>query len=173
MRLPLINNAYHHRSKAFTLVEVVVSTAIIGVVFVSLYAGISAGFAVVNLARENLRATQIMVEKMETIRLYTWEQISSNGYIPATFSAPFFPSIVTNSSSGSSTNYTSGAATVEQSGGLIYTGALTIADAPVSSQYSTNMKLIKLSLTWKSGQVERTREMQTLIAKHGLQNYIY
>ena len=41
---------------AFSLVEVVVCTAIVSIALVSLYGGISSGFAVINVARENLRA---------------------------------------------------------------------------------------------------------------------
>src|SRR5687767_14388252 len=68
------NISIQHR--AFSIIEVLVALAIAGVLFTSLYAGISAGFVVIETARENLRATQIMVEKLETIRLYTWEQIT-------------------------------------------------------------------------------------------------
>ena len=49
------------------MVEVLVAVSLVGIMFVSLYSGISSGFAVVQLARENLRATQILQEKMETI----------------------------------------------------------------------------------------------------------
>src|SRR5207237_602455 len=84
------------RQSAFSLVEMIVCTAIMVILFVSLYGGISSGFAVVNLARENLRANQIIVEKMETVRLYNWDQINSNGFLPPTFTAPFFPGVITN-----------------------------------------------------------------------------
>ena len=57
--------------RAISLVEVVFSIALVSVLFVSLYGGIASGFGLVNLARENLRANQIIVEKMETIRLTT------------------------------------------------------------------------------------------------------
>src|SRR5882672_783086 len=70
---------------AFTFVEVIIAMAAVGVVVVALYLGISSGFSIIRLARENLRATQIMVEKMETVRLYNWDQINSNGCIPRAF----------------------------------------------------------------------------------------
>ena len=57
---------------AFSMIEILVAMVVLGIMFVSLYSGFSSGFAVVQLARENLRATQILQEKMETIRLYTW-----------------------------------------------------------------------------------------------------
>ena len=64
--------------------EVLVAVAIIGTVFVSLYLGMTQGFAIVQVARENLRATQILQEKTEIIRLYTWDQINTAGFIPPT-----------------------------------------------------------------------------------------
>jgi prepilin-type N-terminal cleavage/methylation domain-containing protein len=63
---------------AFTLVELVVAMAVIGVVVVSLYGGITSGISSVRMARENLRATQILVEKTEAIRLYRWDQITNS-----------------------------------------------------------------------------------------------
>src|SRR5438309_11723539 len=78
-------------SKAFTLMEVLVAVAIIGVQFVTLYVGMTQGFGIVQVSRENLRATQILQEKMETIRLYTWNQITNAGFIPPTFTASFYP----------------------------------------------------------------------------------
>src|SRR5258707_2277441 len=83
---------------AFSLVEVVVSMGILGALIISLYAGIAWGFSIMRLARENIRATQIMTEKMETIRLYNWDQINSNGFIPTTFSVAYYPLGQTNGS---------------------------------------------------------------------------
>src|SRR5947209_8295222 len=84
------------RRSAFSLLDVVFSMALVTFLFVSLYAGIANGLALVNVTRENLRANQIILEKMETIRLYTWDQINSNGFLASTFKADFFPSVMTN-----------------------------------------------------------------------------
>ena len=61
-------------ARAFTIVEALVAACVVGVLFTSLYAGITAGFGALNSARENLRATQVMIDKMETLRLYSWNQ---------------------------------------------------------------------------------------------------
>jgi len=151
-----------------------VSTAVIGIAVVSLYAGIASGFGVLSVARENLRANQILVEKLETIRLYNWDQINSNGFIPPTFTAPFFPTVITNISGTNAngtpiySNYTNGA-----SGGVTYFGTVEITNAPVASQYATNMRLVTVSLTWTNGNIPRQRTMQTLISANGLQDYIF
>ena len=139
---------------AFTLSEVLVAVAIGSVVFVSLYSGLSSGFAIVQLARENLRATQIMQEKMETIRLYTWDQITTTGFIPTNFTDVFY----------SSTQY---------AGGLTYTGSVTIAASPITENYSNDLKMVTVKVTWESANVLRNREMSTLVSRYGLQNYIY
>src|SRR5713226_7153106 len=76
---------------AFTLAEVVVAMAVMAVMFVSLYGGITTGFAVTQLARENLRGTQIILEKMEGIRLYNWNQLVYSNMIPSSFTNYYYP----------------------------------------------------------------------------------
>lgn len=159
--------------KAFSLIEVIVCMAIIGITFVSLYAGIGSSFSIVNSARENLRANQILLEKLETIRLYSWEQINSNGFIPPSFTAAFFPSSITNVIGTNANGTLQTSVTNFQSGGLVYYGSVSIGDAPVSGQYATNMRLVTVSLTWTNGSTVRNRQMQTLVGQNGMQNYIY
>ena len=130
--------------------------SIVGVMFVALYSGFSAGFAVVQLSRENLRATQILQEKMETIRLYTWDQINTPGFIPTRFTDTFYPSVTNQTDTG-----------------LIYTGTVSLATAPITESYSNDLKLITIKVEWSSVGVLRKREMRTLVSHYGLQNYIY
>ena len=141
-------------SSATSLIEVLVAVAIGGVVFVSLYSGLSSGFAIVQLARENLRATQILQEKMETIRLYTWDQITTPGFIPTNFTDVFF-------------------ASTQYSGGLTYTGSVTIADAPLTESYGSDLRMVTVKVSWESANVLRQREMDTFVSRYGLQNYVY
>src|ERR1051325_5504956 len=95
---------------AFMLAELMVACAILAIMVVSLFGGISFGFSNITIARQNLRATQIALEKMEIVRMYSWEQVNSNGFVPRTFTAPCFP--VTN---GGDTN-----------GGVVYYGTIII-----------------------------------------------
>ena len=151
-----LSSTYDRRqaAKAFTIVEALVGVALLAVVFVALYTGISNGFAFAKVTRENLRATQILQEKMETIRLYTWEQLNTPGFVPTNFTEAFY---------AYGTNV----------GGLVYTGRVTIAAAPISEAYSNKVKQVTINLGWKSGKVVRNRQMITLTAQYGLQNYIY
>ena len=137
------------------MTEVLVGVAIVGVMFVALYSGFSAGFAVVQIARENLRATQILQEKAETIRLYTWEQIETSGFVPLTFTEPFY--------AGKSADES----------GIQYTGKVSIATSTISESYKADLKLVTMQVNWTSAGVQRTREMQTFVSRYGLQNYIY
>src|SRR5436190_17437671 len=77
------------RPAAFTLVEVMVGMIVIGVSVFALYGAICSSYDTTCLARENLRATEILTEKTEAIRLYDWDQITTADFIPATFSTPF------------------------------------------------------------------------------------
>jgi prepilin-type N-terminal cleavage/methylation domain-containing protein len=151
----------HAGDAAFSMIEVVVALAIFGIVFLSLYSSMSSGFAVVRLSRENLRATQIMEEKMETIRLYTWAQVTSNGFVPTNFTEVFYK--MTNASS---TGLVSGA-------GITYTGTVSIVSAPVTEAYSNDLKQITVTLKWLSDRTPRQRDMTTFVSKYGVQNYVY
>jgi type II secretory pathway pseudopilin PulG len=144
--------------EAFSIVEALVGVTLMGILFVSLYTGLSSGFGIVQSGRENQRATQILLEKMETIRLYSWEQINTDGFIPTNFTEPF--AVQTNE-------------TEEATDTFYYYGTLTVENAPISESYSNEMRLITVSLNWTNGAVPRHREMQTFVARHGLQNYIY
>lgn len=134
-----------------------------------LYGGISYGFATLQLARENLRANQIMVEKLETIRLYTWEQISSNGFIPASFQEKFFPADVHANGDGDGDGGGDGQAVQDS---LVYQGTISITDANFQEGYSTNLKIVRVSVVWTNANVAREREIETLVSKYGVQNQI-
>src|SRR6185436_7761884 len=98
---------------AYTLAEVMVGVSIMSVMFLTLYLGFTQGFGVVQSSRENLRATQILQQQAEVIRLYTWEQVDPTaGMLPATTTWTFYP--------------LGGAG--DQ--GITYTGTVNIAAAP-------------------------------------------
>lgn len=140
---------------AFTLVEMAVGAGVLAITILALYTAFSQGFAVIEVARENLRATQILQEKTETIRLYTWDQINTPGFIPASFTAPFY-------AVGASTN-----------SGVVYDGTMTIAPTTLTESYAADLRQVTVSVSWTSGQLTRNRTMTTLVSKYGLHNYIW
>jgi prepilin-type N-terminal cleavage/methylation domain-containing protein len=164
----------------FTLTEVLVSVAIVATMFVSLYAGVSQGFAIINTARENLRATQVMLEKMEVMRLYTWDQINSNGFIPSEFKETLVPATTAGASSSSSDGSaqisisSESTSTSSEGSGTVFHGAIKVTDpSSVHTNYSDRLKEVIIVITWTNGTVVRTREMRTFVGQNGLQQYIY
>jgi uncharacterized protein (TIGR02598 family) len=148
-------NAYQ---SAFTLVEVMVGVGVMGMMLVTLYAGIEFGLKEMRLARENIRATQVLEEKMEVVRLFNWDQvINLPGYIPTTFTAPFFANNPTNPPPGS----------------FAYTGTVLVTAAPLTETYSADLRMIQIQVSWTSGNIVRNRQMTTFVSQYGLQKYIY
>lgn len=155
MKLNNVPCSFRNTAVAFTLVEVLIAMCVMGMAAVAFYAGVSWGFGVVQVARENLRATQVLAEKMDTFRLYTFEQVTSNSFIPTTFISSYY----------GATN----------AGGLLYTGAVSITSFNLANPpaYSNDLRIINVDLRWTSGGVPRTRSMSTFVARNGLQTYIY
>src|SRR5689334_3971505 len=108
---------------AFTLIEVMMAAGLVGFIFFTLYAGFTFGFAVVQLNRENVRATQLLQEKMELVRLYTWNEMTNTGYMPTNFTEAFYPGAGTNT-------------------GPVFTGTVTVASAPITETYTSDMRMV-------------------------------
>ena len=139
------------RFAAFTLVEALIGVAVMGTVFVSLYAGMATGFQSIRTSQENLRATQIMTEKFEAMRLFNWDQLNAPGFVPSTFTARYAP--------GSSAP------------GISYTGTIRIE--PVLGQpYRTDLKAVTITLSWRTGSRLQTRTLTSYVARYGLQTYL-
>ena len=153
--VPTLFQTRSHGEKGFTLVESLVASALTGIVFVTLYAGMTSGFKSILVSRENLRATQILQEKFETIRLFNWDQINSNGFIPATFAVALYPD-----SAG-------------QSNAQMYQGSISISNSFFTEIYSNDILLVTVQLSWTNGSMNHTRQMSSFVARYGLQNYIY
>ena len=143
-----------NRFSGFTLLEVLIAMVIAGVVSVSLYAGLAQCFSSVQSSRHRLRATQILTEKLEVIRLYNWDQVNTPGFVPTTFTEYYQPA--TNGNHG-----------------IVYRGTITITNAPVQPAYANTMRKAVMDVTWVSGVVTQSLRMETLISQYGIQNYIY
>src|ERR1041384_2859496 len=65
--------------RAFTLVETMVAVLVLGTIMVpALYASFTIGFATVRVTREDLRATEMLVQRMETLRICPFEEVRTN-----------------------------------------------------------------------------------------------
>ncbi len=134
-------------ARAFTLVETMVATLLLTSALVALYAAFSFGFGTIKLSQEDLRADQILVQKLETLRVYDWSKIT-NGYIPTDLTASF-----------------------STDGGVTYDVAAAVTPAPVIESYSHTLRQVTVSLSWVSGGVLRNRSMTTFVSQYGLQTY--
>ena len=149
---------FPRNQRAFTFVEVMVATGISLFMFISLYVAIASGVGTIQVARENVRATQIMINRMEGIRLFRWDQLTNTALLPTNFTETFYPD-----ATGGNQGFT-------------YTGAISIAPAGLASpasSYSTNMYQITIQVDWQSTGPPHTRQMSTYCAKYGIQNYVW
>lgn len=165
-----INQSAGRPQSAYTFAEVMVAVAVVAVMVVSLYLGISSSFAIIQRTRENLRATQILVQRVETVRLYTWDQlrnVSSPARFQTNFSDVYDPLAGTNGTGGGVTYHGNIQVTVPPPASVL----------PVSVSYRGDVALVSVSLRWtnKTGikVLPHERQFQTLVAKSGMQKYVY
>ena len=94
----------------------------------------------------------------------TWSQITNGVLASPTFSDWYSPP-------GTNT----------QCAGVQYQGVVSVAtgDSDFPADYRTNMRMVTVTLYWTNAglgaapPVVRSRQMQTSVARYGMQNYIY
>jgi prepilin-type N-terminal cleavage/methylation domain-containing protein len=145
---------------AFTLVEIMVAVGVLGIMMAAFFTGLASGLGIVNTARQDLRATQILTQKTEAVRLLTWDQLHS---LPINFVDYYYPSGTTNSAPN-----------------ITYYGTISVGPAsciPSSVTYYSQIDLVTISLVWTNSvgadYIAHSRSTQTLVSYYGLVNYIY
>ena len=136
---------------------------VLSIMLVSLYGGLSSGFGLVRLARENLRATQIMVQRTENYRLYGWAQLTNSSVVAPTFTDYFDPSANNSTSIGT-----------------LYNGTVAnTVPTNLPAAYRGNMRMLTVTGYWtnylskpSTNFIVHSRQMQTLVARYGMQNYV-
>ena len=146
-------------NRGVSLTEVVMATAIIAMIGGAVVTSINYGLLVMRIARENQRATQVMVERLESIRLYNWDQVTTSNFIPTSFTEAYDPSNPNNNQ------------------GITYFGQLSIANPTFSGStpsYAANMRQFTVTLQWtNASSIPHIRTITTYVAKNGIQNYVY
>lgn len=143
---------------AFTIVEVLLGCGVLVIMGISLYAGFTFGIQQVRSARENIRATQILEEKMELARLLNWNQVANlPGYIPTSFQEAYYSTSATN----------------VPTGGVVYYGTVLVTNAPVTETYSNDLRMIQVTVKWTNFNLPHTRTTSTFVSQYGMQNYVY
>src|SRR6516162_9796629 len=117
--------------EGYTLVEVLFAILIAAISASVLFVGFDNGFALLRTTREDLRATQILMQKTEAFRLYTWQQLTNAQQTTGgIFREYYHPQ-------GASTNQ-----------GTLYVGTIQLLDSPTFSTYSNGLHLITITLNW-------------------------
>jgi type II secretory pathway pseudopilin PulG len=145
------------RTRAFTLVETVLAIGVLGVACTGFCLGISMSFASIQVTREDMRATQILSQTMEVIRLCNWSQTNpASNFIPTSVTAPFY-------SSTSATN------------GITYQVSVTITNAAaVTDSYSNDLRMVQVKVSWTSSNLQQhSRSMAAYVSQYGMQNYVW
>lgn len=121
----------------------------------------SNGYTILRVARDDERATQILMQKTEAIRLLTWNNLTN---CPTSFVDSFNPTGITNGTQGT-----------------VYYGSISLlgdpTNIPSSVSYRSYVHLITISIVWTNtvnkNLVVHTRQAQTLLARQGMQTYLY
>ncbi len=137
-----------------TLAEIVMATAVLGIMASGLFGSFRYGFFTLQLLRENQRATQIILENVETLRLYNWEQLTNGVYtLPDEYYDPQAPA---------------------NCQGTTYSGTVAITNCPLTSSYAARLRQVTVTLNWITrGTIPHSRSITTYTAKDGIQNYVY
>ena len=156
MKLKGITPSRNGREAAFTVADVAVAGFVLGTIGSGFCLAISSGFSMLQNTREDLRATQILMQKIEAVRLCTWSELSN-----FSFQESYDPLSGTNA-------------------GAVYLGSVSVGPAtaiPNATSYAPNMCLVTINLNWtnyyRGTPIQHSRQMQTQVARYGLQNYVW
>jgi Tfp pilus assembly protein PilV len=130
----------------FTLAEAIVATLILAIVMASVLAVASQSARYLTDIRRTARASQVLQQEMEYIRLLDWAALQS---LTNTFTDP------------NDTNH-------------IYTGTITQSSYDTYGLTTTTVVEVTLTVTW-TNQVNRvlTNTLTTLVGNGGLNKYIF
>jgi len=143
-------------STGFTLVETLIAMTVAAIFLSAHFLAFASGFALVTVTREDLRATQIMLQRMEAVRLSGYNQLTNATTYPASVTQYYDEKGQTNAR------------------GTAYTVAHQIASAPgnLPPSYRSNVTEVTVGVSWTSGKQTRSRSMKTYVARYGAQSYI-
>jgi hypothetical protein len=160
MRLSNRTRPHCRAAAGQSLPEAVIAVSLVGVMFISLYAGFTTGFGILRSARENLRATEILNEQTERIRLLNWSQVLNSATLPPTFVERFDPADHS----------------PDPSGPVFHGRIETSVPADWPEAYRERGRLITITLVWTNSEgstpLVHQRQVQTYAARYGMQSYL-
>ena len=142
-------------ASGFTLVETCVAIMVAGTMLTAHFLAFAGGFALVTVTREDLRASQIMIQRMEAVRVSGYNQLTNTTQFPTSATQYYDESGSTNR-------------------GIAYTVTHQTASAigSLPPSYRSNVTEVTVGVSWKSGTKTRSRTMKTYVARYGTQNYV-
>jgi hypothetical protein len=134
-------------------------TTFLGVVAAAFYGLFSAGCCFLRPAHENLRASQIIMQKAEALQLFTWSQVCDTN----SYRQPLF--VETLAAPGVNRQYAGHlSAAAPRAGELAKTG-------------HPNLSAVTVTLSWTDSNSPRPivhkREVQTRLARNGMPKYVW
>ena len=147
-----------------TFAKMLVGVAFVGVVVTLLYGAFSVGFPAIQSTRENLRASQIVMQKAEALRLFTWSQVCDTNPHPARLFVEPKDSPGVSGSSGS----------VQYAG---YGSAAVPATGELANASPRHLRTVTVTVCWTNSDgakpVVHRRDMQARLARNGTPKYIW
>ena len=162
MKIKILQTQSNTRTRkayfGFTLVETLAATTIAAIWLSAHFLAFASGFALMTVTREDVRATQIMLQRMEAVRLSGYNQLADTNKYP--------PSVTQYYDEKGKTN--------GNGGGVAYTVTHQIASAlgSLPPSYRSNLTQVTVGVSWKSGTANRSRSMSTYVARYGEQSYV-
>jgi type II secretory pathway pseudopilin PulG len=148
---------------AFSLIEVMIAATITTIIFSAVYFGLMTGFMMVKSSREQLRANQVCLSRMEGVRLCNWDtQLFSNNIVSPTFTEYYYP-----------------VGLGSQSNSVIYYGTMQFSNVTMNPtpSYAANVRLLTVTVTWTNignGSINvHVEKMSSYVARYGVQTYVY
>jgi hypothetical protein len=138
----------------FSIVEAMIGFFLLGVVTAALFGGFSFGFNSIKLSQEEVRADQILVQKLETLRMYNFTNVIKPGFI------------LTNSTAYYSIS--------NAAHGVTYTVQMNVdpfVPSATPEAYSNTLRQVTANVSWFSEGMNHTRTMRTLVSTNGIATY--
>ena len=140
-----VSNAFS-KKKGFTLIEVMVAMVVILVIFAGGFGALSYGNKLIETARDETRASQVLQSEIEDLRTLNWASLTA-----LNAEASYAPK----------SEFTDA-----------YSSRYTVKRKIATR--STTEKRVTMAVTWTDNRgTSHTREYITLIAKDGLYDYYY
>ena len=153
-QMPFVQCSTSRWKQGYTLIEVLFAILIASITAGVLFTAFDNGFALLRTTREDLRATEILLQRTEAVRLFTWQDLTNSTKNFTEYYNPY--------PSGTFTNK-----------GTLYTIKVKPLGTPQFS-YSGDLHLVTITVSWADGKtgLSHSREMQTLSAQYGMQSFL-